>query len=109
MTRWLQAAKQVAGVPTKLTKPTKPALDEVKSVKSVLSEGSDAFPDTDGVARTPEAIEAVWDDAERSAREYRRNNTPPTCAFCGVSDWTVNLTEPDGRKLHVHCWIESNP
>ena len=32
---------------------------------------------------------------------------PPTCAACGLSDWTVSVTEPDGRKLHVQCWKES--
>ncbi len=67
------------------------------------------LPDPDGVARTPAAIEAVWDDALRRAREFRLNNTPPTCAFCGVSDWTVSLSDLDGRKLHVQCWIKSNP
>jgi len=29
---------------------------------------------------------------------------PPTCAACGLTDWTVSVTEPDGRKLHVACW-----
>lgn len=30
----------------------------------------DALADADGVARTPEAIEAVWDWAEALARQY---------------------------------------
>ena len=43
MTRWLQAAKQVSGPPTKPTKPTEPPAiaqpEGVSSVLSVLSEG----------------------------------------------------------------------
>ena len=43
MTRWLQAAKQVSGPPTKPTQPTEPPTlpqpEGVLSVKSVLSEG----------------------------------------------------------------------
>lgn len=31
-------------------------------------------------------------------------STPDVCAVCGIADWTVSLTEPDGRKLHVKCW-----
>lgn len=31
----------------------------------------------------------------------------PTCSACGLTDWTVSVTEPDGRKLHVQCWRES--
>lgn len=29
---------------------------------------------------------------------------PPTCAVCGVQEWTVAMTDRSGRKLHVSCW-----
>ena len=29
---------------------------------------------------------------------------PPACAACGLSDWTVAVTDKDGRRLHVFCW-----
>lgn len=29
---------------------------------------------------------------------------PPICASCGVGDWTVAVTDENGRKLHVPCW-----
>lgn len=29
---------------------------------------------------------------------------PPVCAICGKADWTVALTDIDGRRLHVGCW-----
>ena len=68
-----------------------------------------AAPDADGVARTPEAIEAVWSEATRRAVEIRNTEKPPTCAHCGKSEWTVSVTEPTGRKLHVQCWqVEAN-
>jgi hypothetical protein len=59
------------------------------------------------VARTPEAIERVWSEAMARAREYRHTVTPPTCYLCGKADWTVSLTEPDGRQLHLACWNKS--
>ncbi|MBS0122524.1 hypothetical protein [Thetidibacter halocola] len=40
--------------------------------------------------------------AEFATGEHR--TAPPTCAACGLADWRVSLTEPDGRKLHVACW-----
>ena len=60
--------------------------------------------DADGVARTPEAIEAVWSEATHRAVETRKTMKPPTCARCGQSDWRVSVTEINGRKLHVPCW-----
>ena len=30
---------------------------------------------------------------------------PPICAGCGLADWQVSVTEPDGTRLHVPCWI----
>lgn len=62
------------------------------------------MPDPDGVARTTEAIEAVWSDAVRRAVEFRETQPAPTCARCGLTDWLVAITEPDGRQLHVECW-----
>lgn len=33
-----------------------------------------------------------------------RMSHPPACAICGKADWTVALTDIDGRRLHVGCW-----
>lgn len=29
---------------------------------------------------------------------------PSICAICGDADWTVSLTDMDGRRMHVACW-----
>ena len=79
-----------------------PRVAEVAEV--ARSRGANAKTDPDGVARTPEAIEAVWSAATRRAVEFRKTQKPPTCAACNQSDWTVSITTPDGRKLHVQCW-----
>ena len=46
----------------------------------------------------------------RVSGTHRRNpslpHTPPICAHCGISDWTVSLTDIHGDKLHVACWQE---
>ena len=87
------------------TPKTNPRVAEVASVAG--GQGGNqktAAPDADGVARTPEAIEAVWSGAIRRAVEIRKTMKPPTCARCGQSDWRVSVTEINGRKLHVACW-----
>ena len=38
-----------------------------------------------------------------SAKVNQLPGTPPQCAVCGMSDWTVAVTLADGRKLHVIC------
>ena len=106
MTRWLKAA--MGSSPSDNTDKTdKTTVRAVKSVLSVKSGSpnlkSDA-PYSDGVARTPETIEAVWSEAIRRAVEIRKTMKPPTCAHCDRTDWTVSVTDPDGRKLHVVCW-----
>lgn len=82
MTRWLQAAQRASEAGTKPTKPTIPSPEGVLSEKSVLSEGANdtdlafhearvaALADPDGIARTPEAIDAVWDHAAAMARNH---------------------------------------
>jgi hypothetical protein len=30
-------------------------------------------------------------------------SAPEVCAGCGVADWTVSLTDPDGQTFHVAC------
>lgn len=30
-------------------------------------------------------------------------SAPSVCAICGDADWTVSLTNADGRKMHVAC------
>ena len=34
----------------------------------------------------------------------RLPSAPAVCAICGRADWTVSLTDTDGRKLHVACY-----
>ena len=95
MTRWLEAARRESGSGKKPYLPKKPSDPEVNSVKSVFPNGrlpnlgepigfpeelsrrffaaqAAAMADTDVVARTPEAIEAVWDWALAIAREKSR-------------------------------------
>lgn len=81
MTRWLEAAQRASEAGTKLTKLTEPSPMGVLSEKSVLSGAASdtdlafhearvaALADPDGIARTPEAIDAVWDHAAAMARE----------------------------------------
>jgi hypothetical protein len=95
MTRWLEAARRASEAGKKPNLPKKPSQSEVNSVKSVFSCGRSTSParssvvpeeqtsglfaahvaalaETDGVARSPEAIEAVWDWALALARENSR-------------------------------------
>lgn len=95
MTRWLEAARRASGAGKKPNLPKKPSDPEVNSVNTVFSNGrlpnlgeptglpeelsrrffaaqAAAMADTDGVARSPEAIEAVWDWALAIAREKSR-------------------------------------
>ena len=106
MTRWLAAAQGSGPLDNtdKTDKTPDPAVKSVLSVKSETPKAESAAPDADGVARTPEAIEAVWSEATRRAVEIRKTQKPPTCAHCGKSEWTVSVTEPTCRKLHVQCW-----
>ena len=106
MTRWLAAAKGFGPSDNtdKTDKTPAPAVKSVLSEKSVTPNPKSDAPDADGVARTPEAIEAVWSEAIRRAVEIRKTMKSPTCARCGKSDWRVSVTEITGRKLHVPCW-----
>lgn len=46
----------------------------------------------------------VLDPDSPAARKVARLPThPPTCALCGVSEWTVAMTDRAGRELHVAC------
>ena len=74
----------------------------VKQVKSVNSEAQRGI-EPEGIARTDAEIDAVWRTAKARALEHRRANTPPTCAVCGMSDWTVAVMLADGRRRHVVC------
>lgn len=110
MTRWLKAARGAA--PSDKTDKTdntpdpavKPAVKSVLSVKSGDTDTESDAPDADSVARTPEAIAAVWSESIRRAVAYRKTMKPPRCASCGKFDWRVSVTEIDGRRLHVACW-----
>ncbi|MFK7875859.1 MAG: hypothetical protein AB8B71_08760 [Paracoccaceae bacterium] len=44
----------------------------------------------------------------RRSKPLATPQTPPTCALCHAADWTVSLTEEDGRNLHVTCWVRHN-
>ena len=93
MSRWLKAANQVSGVRTKGTIGTKGSAKNpdapLLSVLSLLSQPPNA------------EIEASVDVGPERAATLPTE--PPTCAVCGVADWRVALTEPDGRRLHVAC------
>lgn len=41
-------------------------------------------------------------DPEMTSAPYLPKH-PPTCAFCGVSDWHVAMILADGRNAHVGC------
>ena len=94
MTRWLKAANMASVAGTKLTKLTEPPSDAVLSEESALSKTRNSltpYPtmvrdggsqdlafyasrfawlaDPDGVARTREAIDVVWDWAEALAKQ----------------------------------------
>jgi len=76
-----------------------------------------------GVARTSEAIKAEWQSksiedrsrdtthkpkqipevSARAPRDRELPTQPPLCCVCRIADWQVALTQPNGRKLHVHC------
>lgn len=90
MTRWLEAAQRAFGAGNLPKKPKQPPMPEVNSVNSVNSDARKAITpdelafhearvaalaDPDGIARTPEAIDAVWDHAAAMARE----GAPPSC------------------------------
>lgn len=94
MTRWLEAAQRASGTGKKPNLLKKLSGSEVNSVYAVFSGDrspclakslvlqekvpsahlvarATALADTDGVARSPEAIEAIWDWALALARETK--------------------------------------
>src|SRR6056297_2867320 len=104
----LQDAKRSRRFPTVPTVPTLPTdrqaeggkvgtVGTVGTVRVSEREPAPAAPDDpialdpDGVARTPEAIEAVWSDAVRRAVEFRRTQPAPTCSSNGA----ITTIRPD--------------
>lgn len=43
-------------------------------------------------------------DNPPSPRAARLPTHPPSCAICGMAEWTVAMTDRRGRKVHVSCW-----
>ena len=121
MTRWLEAARAAKSAPDAHDKtdrtdktPLGAVEGQVLSVLSVLQEGAggEIAADPPAPAPTGEAVGNLPDikrappAPETTAGRHTAANlpaAPPVCAVCGVADWTVSLTEPDGRRLHVAC------
>ena len=99
---WFDPRKALAATPSQKTG-TDPGPDANRAIRANPSGPISMI----SMISTPPAADVrnpLWSEATRRAVEYRRTLTPPTCARCGVTDWLVSITEPDGRKLHVTCW-----
>jgi len=52
-------------------------------------------------------LSGTWIDIPEATQHSiapRHASAPPTCAVCGVTDYTVAMTDQDRRTLHVACW-----
>lgn len=91
--RLAELEEELAAKPAKPAKLAAPAPTEFSSLARSELPNLD-FPRGNGpVAGTPRHKPA-------------RPRSAPTCAHCGLSDWTVSLTDICGARLHVACWQE---
>lgn len=87
---WFDANAALAALETKQKETPAPAV----SISSMQERAKPAVSISHGPKGLPERL---------AKKVAALPNTPPQCAVCGQSDWTVALTTPSGLRLHVIC------
>lgn len=132
MTRWLAAALRAQQARPQLTQPQPPEVSSVVSEGAeveaepiaISKAGRGSMPFPTGIAsqvsqrfnvekapKNHRHSAVVASRGKPSSEDGAADKTParshpsqlPKCAVCGLSDWTVALTDKNGRQLHVFC------